>query len=101
MVLSCPKVQLTETFLPPILLNVSEYSHTLRGENMAGETRQKILDAAEKLLLLKGLARVTTKEIARESGLSDGALDRHFDHKQQLFFALMARHLPAFHEPFQ
>jgi len=41
---------------------------------MAGETRQKILDAAEKLLLLKGLARVTTKEI---------------------FFALMARHLPV------
>ena len=33
---------------------------------MAGETRHKILDAAEKLILLKGLARVTTKEIARD-----------------------------------
>jgi len=54
MALSCPKVQLTEAFLPPILFNVSDYSHTLRGENMAGATRQKILDAAEKLLLLKG-----------------------------------------------
>jgi len=41
---------------------------------MAGETRQKILDAAEKLLLLKGLARATPKEIARETGLSEGAL---------------------------
>ena len=41
---------------------------------MAGATRQKILDEAEKLLLLKGLARVTTKEIARETGLSEGAL---------------------------
>ena len=68
---------------------------------MAGETRQKILDAAEKLLLLKGLARVTTKEIARETGLSEGALYRHFDHKEEIFFALMARHLPAFHETFQ
>src|SRR6266487_2690861 len=101
MALSCPIVQLTETFLPPILLNVSDYSHTLRGENMAGATRQKILDAAEKLLLLKGLARVTTKEIARETGLSEGALYRHFDHKEEIFFALMARHLPAFHEAFQ
>src|SRR5260370_28965513 len=68
---------------------------------MAGATRQKILDAAEKLLLLKGLARVTTKEIARETGLSEGALYRHFDHKEEIFFVLKARHLPAFHETFQ
>ena len=68
---------------------------------MAGATRQKILDAAEKLILLKGLARVTTKEIAREIGLSEGALYRHFDHKEEIFFALMARHLPVFYETFQ
>ncbi|MFL5656156.1 MAG: TetR/AcrR family transcriptional regulator [Ktedonobacteraceae bacterium] len=68
---------------------------------MAGATRQKILDAAEKLILLKGLARVTTREIAREIGLSEGALYRHFDHKEEIFFALMARHLPAFYETFQ
>jgi AcrR family transcriptional regulator len=68
---------------------------------MAGATRQKILDAAEKLILLRGLARVTTKEIAREIGLTEGALYRHFDHKEEIFFALMARHLPAFFETFQ
>ncbi len=68
---------------------------------MAGETRQKILDAAEKLILLRGLARVTTKEIAREIGLSEGALYRHFDHKDEIFFALMAKHLPALHDTFQ
>ena len=65
------------------------------------ETRQKILDAAEKLILLKGLAHVTTKEIAREVGLSEGALYRHFDHKEEIFFALMATHLPAFYDAFQ
>ena len=68
---------------------------------MAGETRQKILDAAEKLILLRGLARVTTKEIAREIGLTEGTLYRHFDHKEEIFFTLMARHLPAFQEAFQ
>ncbi|MDQ2907427.1 MAG: TetR/AcrR family transcriptional regulator [Ktedonobacteraceae bacterium] len=68
---------------------------------MAGTTRQKILDAAEKLILLRGLTRVTTKEIAREIGLTEGALYRHFDHKEEIFFALMARYLPAFHETFQ
>lgn len=66
-----------------------------------GETRQKILDAAEKLILLKGLPHVTTKEIAREVGLSESALYRHFDHKEEIFFALMIEHLPAFHDTFQ
>lgn len=68
---------------------------------MPGETRQKILDAAEKLILLKGLARVTTKEIARETGLSEGALYRHFDHKEEIFFALLAKNQPALHDTFQ
>ena len=65
------------------------------------ETRQKILDAAEKLILLKGLTHVTTKEIAREVGLSESALYRHFNHKEEIFFALMAEQLPAFHNTFQ
>lgn len=65
-----------------------------------GETRQKILEAAEKLLLLKGSAHVTTKEIAREVGFSESALYRHFGHKEDIFFELMAEHLPAFHEAF-
>ena len=66
-----------------------------------GETRQKILDAAEKLLLLKGSAHMTTKEIAREVGISEGALYRHFDHKEDIFFALLAEQLPAFYDFFQ
>ena len=63
---------------------------------MAGETRQKIVEATERLIQLKGLARVTTKEIARETGLSEGALYRHFEHKEEVFFAIIAQHLPTF-----
>ena len=62
---------------------------------MAGETRQKILDATQKLIQLRGLSRVTTKEIARETGLSEGALYRHFEHKEEVFFAIIAQHLPT------
>src|SRR5258708_14895457 len=62
---------------------------------MAGETRQKIVEATERLIQLKGLARVTTKEIARETGLSEGALYRHFEHKEEVFFAIIAQHLPT------
>lgn len=68
---------------------------------MAGETRERILDAAERLIQSKGLARVTTKEIARETGLSEGALYRHFDHKEEIFFALMMKYMPAFLDIFQ
>jgi len=68
---------------------------------MAGETRHKILEAAEKLILLKGLARVTTREIALETGLSEGALYRHFDHKEEIFFAVIRKHLPALFDAFQ
>lgn len=63
---------------------------------MAGETRRKIIEATERLIKMKGLARVTTKEIARETGLSEGALYRHFEHKEEVFFAIIAQHLPAF-----
>lgn len=55
---------------------------------MQGETRQKILEATEHLVQLKGLTRVTTKEIARETGLSEGALYRHFEHKEEVFQGL-------------
>ena len=63
---------------------------------MPGETRQKILEATEQLVQIKGLARVTTKEIAQQTGLSEGALYRHFEHKEEVFFAIMAKHLPSF-----
>lgn len=68
---------------------------------MPGETRQKILDATERLIQLKGLSRVTTKEIARETGLSEGALYRHFEHKEEVFFAIIAQNLPTFLDVFQ
>src|SRR5947208_16352715 len=38
----CPKVQLTATFLPTILLNVSDYSHTEKGSrtDAGGDTTE-------------------------------------------------------------
>ncbi|GCF11260.1 TetR/AcrR family transcriptional regulator [Dictyobacter arantiisoli] len=68
---------------------------------MAGETRQKILEATERLIKMRGLARVTTKEISREVGLSEGALYRHFEHKEEIIFTLVARYLPSFLHAFE
>lgn len=68
---------------------------------MAGETRQKILEVTERLIQMRGLARVTTREIARATGLSEGALYRHFEHKEEIFMAVVSEHLPAVVEVLQ
>jgi len=68
---------------------------------VAGETRQRILEATERLIELKGVARVTTRDIARETGLSEGSLYRHFDHKEDILFAVVSRRLPALFDAIQ
>jgi AcrR family transcriptional regulator len=75
--------------------------HALKRIDMAGETRKKILEATERLIQLKGLARVTTKEIARATGLSEGALYRHFEHKEEVFFEVLLQYLPSFLDTFK
>jgi AcrR family transcriptional regulator len=44
--------------------------------------RVRILDAAHELMLTLGLARTTTKEIARAAGCSEAALYKHFASKE-------------------
>ncbi|GAA5054510.1 AcrR family transcriptional regulator [Thermocatellispora tengchongensis] len=57
-------------------------------------TRERILDAAERLMRTLGLARVTTKEIARAAGCSEAALYKHFTGKEDLFVAMLKERLP-------
>jgi AcrR family transcriptional regulator len=59
-------------------------------------TRQKIIEATERIIQAKGLARVTTKEIAREVGYAEGTLYKHFEHKEDLFLAVIQESLPDF-----
>src|SRR5262245_12608658 len=44
----------------------------------------------------KGLARSTTKEIARASGFSEAALYKHFANQEELFLAVLGERLPSF-----
>ncbi len=61
-------------------------------------TRQQILKATERVILSKGLARVTTKEIARAAGYAEGTLYKHFETKEDLFLAVIQEDLPDFVE---
>jgi AcrR family transcriptional regulator len=60
------------------------------------ETRDRILEAAERVMRTRGLARATTKEIARAAGCSEGNLYNHFENKESLFLAVMTERLPGF-----
>ena len=52
-------------------------------------TRERILTAAAEVMRTKGLARSTTKEIARASGFSEATLYKHFANQEELFLAVL------------
>ncbi|PRX92487.1 TetR/AcrR family transcriptional regulator [Allonocardiopsis opalescens] len=59
-------------------------------------TRERILDAAAEVMRELGLARATTKEIARAAGYSEATLYKHFADKTELFVRVLAERAPDF-----
>lgn len=53
-------------------------------------TREKLMQAAIDVLLEQGYSRLTTKEVARVAGVSNGALMHHFTSKAELVVAATA-----------
>lgn len=58
-------------------------------------TRDRMLDAAAHVMRTRGLARATTKEIAKEAGYSEAALYKHFRDKTDLFLGVLQERVPA------
>ncbi|MFJ5261499.1 TetR/AcrR family transcriptional regulator [Streptomyces sp. NPDC088387] len=56
--------------------------------------RVRILDAAHELMLTVGLARATTKEIAKAAECSEAALYKYFSSKEELFIRVLLERLP-------
>ena len=75
---------------------VSGYSLTVKRRVEILGTRERMVEAAERVMRERGLARSTTREIAREAGFSEGALYKHFDSKEELFLHVLAERLPSF-----
>jgi AcrR family transcriptional regulator len=53
-----------------------------------------MLDAAAHVMHTRGLARATTKEIAKAAGYSEAALYKHFRDKTDLFLAVLSERTP-------
>ncbi|HEV7654441.1 MAG TPA: TetR/AcrR family transcriptional regulator [Mycobacteriales bacterium] len=61
---------------------------------MSTSTRDRILDAAAEVMTRLGLARTTTKEIARSCGCSEALLYKHFRDKEEIFLGVLKERLP-------
>ncbi len=48
------------------------------------DNRKNIIDATQRLLQTHGLARLTTRDIAREAGVAEGLIYHHFKDKAEL-----------------
>ncbi|RMX05632.1 TetR family transcriptional regulator [Corticibacter populi] len=62
-----------------------------RTKEEALETRNQILDAAERLFQQQGVSRTSLQAIASEAGITRGAIYWHFKDKADLFNAMMER----------
>jgi AcrR family transcriptional regulator len=60
-----------------------------RSDRGGAATRSRILEAAERVVRERGLARATTKEIARAAGCSEAALYKHYKDKADLVIAMI------------
>lgn len=58
--------------------------------------RHEILDAAERLLLQRGVEGTTMEDIARESEFAVGSIYKHFRSKDELVEALVLKHAEEF-----
>ena len=61
----------------------------------SGSTRERILAAAERLFAEQGFSLVSMPAIATASGITAGAIYKHFDSKAALFFEVVRRTVEA------
>lgn len=62
-----------------------------RTREEALETREQLLDAAERVFRERGVGHASMAEVADAAGVTRGAVYHHFESKAELFQALMAR----------
>jgi AcrR family transcriptional regulator len=64
---------------------------SIRHGDAPGSTRDRILAAAQTLFARHGFAGVSMPSIAKASGITAGAIYKHFESKDDLFFEVVSR----------
>ncbi len=58
---------------------------------VVGARREQIVEAATRVFAEKGFRRATTREVAREAGVSEGTIYNYFEGKDALLMAILER----------
>lgn len=61
-------------------------------QQQAEETRNRLIDSALKVFSRKGFTASTTKDIAKEAGVTDGLIYHYFTSKEDLLWEILERH---------
>lgn len=64
--------------------------NTINFDHLSNSTQRKILESAIKIFSQKGFSGSTTKEIAKDAGVSEGTIFRYFETKKELLLALIS-----------
>ena len=65
---------------------------------MAGDTRERILDVAERLFAAAGFASTSLRDITAEAGVNLAAVNYHFGSKESLLVAILERRVRPVNE---
>jgi AcrR family transcriptional regulator len=57
-------------------------------KSATGDTKNKIIDAAYQVLAEQGFEKASTKEIAKQAGISQGLINYYFSSKEDLMFEI-------------
>ena len=60
-------------------------------QQLIAARRNQILDAAARVFAEKGFHLATTKDIAKQAGISEGTIYNYFDNKMALLFGILER----------
>ncbi len=63
------------------------------GRPLGSKSKQKILEAVERLIAQKGINHISLRDIANETHLSPGTLFYHYASKDDLVFDIISRHI--------
>lgn len=79
---------------------VNEHDAGTRRKDRRAATRERILDAADRIVRAEGVNAATTKRIAAEARLAEGSLYNHFPDKARLLIHLVLERLPGIRQVF-
>lgn len=73
----------------------------MRTAQVHSPTKEKLLDAAQQLMLAKGFAATTVDEICETAGLTKGSFFHYFESKEHLGKAVLDRYVSAMFQAIQ